>query len=228
MDEKVGNSGRRNGGRRNGGRRSGGRRNGGKQGELPEWTNGLAWKACEVVKDLRGFESHTLRVKKLDPSEDLGSVSSSTGSISDEEAMDLALAQARLATEIDNVPVGSVVLLGDRVLSARHNERRQTGDPTAHAEVLALRDAANILDTWHLDDTTLVTTLEPCLMCAGAAVFSRVKRVVFGAFDPKAGAAGTLYNVLVDPRLNHQCEVTSGIKQDECGELLRMFFADRR
>ncbi len=148
--------------------------------------------------------------------------------ISDADAMELALEQARLASEIGNVPVGSVVLLGDRVLAARHNERRQTGDPTAHAEVLALRDAAAALDTWHLDDTTLVTTLEPCPMCAGAAVFSRVKRVVFGAFDPKAGAAGTLYNVLVDPRLNHQCEVTSGIKQEECGELLRLFFADRR
>ena len=153
---------------------------------------------------------------------------STAGTISDEAAMDLALEQARLASEIGNVPVGSVVLLGDRVLAARHNERRQTGDPTAHAEVLALRDAAAILDTWHLDDTTLVTTLEPCPMCAGAAVFSRVKRVVFGAFDPKAGAAGTLYNVLVDPRLNHQCEVTSGIKQEECGEVLSQFFAVRR
>ncbi|HCB34732.1 MAG TPA: tRNA-specific adenosine deaminase [Acidimicrobiaceae bacterium] len=142
--------------------------------------------------------------------------------------MGLALEAGRAAAAAGNVPVGAVVLLGDRVLATRHNERRQTGDPTAHAEVLALRDAAGALDTWHLDDTTLVTTLEPCLMCAGAAVVARVRRVVFGAFDPKAGAAGSLYNVLVDPRLNHQCDVAGGIRAEECGELLSRFFADRR
>lgn len=190
-------------------RRSPDRLVGRRLGELPEWTNGLAWKACEVFIGLRGFESHTLRVN-------------------DSSAMGLALRQARLAAEAGNVPVGAVVLAGDEVLASRHNERRQTGDPTAHAEVLALRDAATALGTWHLDDTTLITTLEPCPMCAGAAVFARVRRVVFGTFDPRAGAAGTLYNVLEDPRLNHQCAVTSGVRQGECGEVLRQFFSARR
>lgn len=146
----------------------------------------------------------------------------------DDDAMRLALAQARVAQDGEEVPVGAVVLKDGEVLASRHNERQRTGDPTAHAEVLALRDAATALGTWRLDGTTVVTTLEPCLMCAGAILASRVARVVFGAFDPKAGAALTLYGVLSDPRLNHQCEVVGGVLADECAAVLSSFFSARR
>lgn len=142
--------------------------------------------------------------------------------------MQLALAEARAAIDHEDVPVGAMVIVGGEVVASRHNERQLTGDPTAHAEVLALRDAAAAAGAWRLDDATLVVTLEPCPMCAGAAVNSRVGRVVFGAYDPKAGAAATLYNILVDPRLNHQAEVRGGVMADECGEILTTFFADRR
>ena len=143
--------------------------------------------------------------------------------------MELALAEARRAIEHEDVPVGAVILRdGGAVVASRHNERQLTGDPTAHAEVLALRDAAEAAGTWRLDDCTLVVTLEPCAMCAGASVNARVGRVVFGAYDPKAGAAATLYNLLVDPRLNHQADVTGGVRADECGEVLSDFFAARR
>jgi len=148
--------------------------------------------------------------------------------MTDEEAMELALAEARRAIDHEDVPVGAVVLRGGEVIASRHNERQLTGDPTAHAEVLALRDAADAAGTWRLDDHTLVVTLEPCAMCAGAAVNARVGRVVFGAYDPKAGAAATLYNLLVDPRLNHQAEVTGGVGAEECGDILSDFFAARR
>jgi len=149
--------------------------------------------------------------------------------MTDEEAMELALAEARRAIEHEDVPVGAVILRdGGAVVASRHNERQLTGDPTAHAEVLALRDAAEAAGTWRLDDCTLVVTLEPCAMCAGASVNARVGRVVFGAYDPKAGAAATLYNLLVDPRLNHQADVTGGVRADECGEVLSDFFAARR
>lgn len=143
--------------------------------------------------------------------------------------MELALAEARRAIEHEDVPVVAVILRdGGAVVASRHNERQLTGDPTAHAEVLALRDAAEAAGTWRLDDCTLVVTLEPCAMCAGASVNARVGRVVFGAYDPKAGAAATLYNLLVDPRLNHQADVTGGVGADECGEVLSDFFAARR
>lgn len=143
--------------------------------------------------------------------------------------MELALAEARRAIEHEDVPVGAVILRdGGAVVASRHNERQLTGDPTAHAEVLALRDAAEAAGTWRLDDCTLVVTLEPCAMCAGASVNARVGRVVFGAYDSKAGAAATLYNLLVDPRLNHQADVTGGVRADECGEVLSDFFAARR
>jgi len=149
--------------------------------------------------------------------------------MTDEEAMELALAEARRAIEHEDVPVGAVILRdGGAVVASRHNERQLTGDPTAHAEVLALRDAAEAAGTWRLDDCTLVVTLEPCAMCAGASVNARVGRVVFGAYDSKAGAAATLYNLLVDPRLNHQADVTGGVRADECGEVLSDFFAARR
>ena len=146
-----------------------------------------------------------------------------------DDAMRLALAQARLAPPAGDVPVGAVVLGPDGcVLAAAHNEREATGDPTAHAEVLALRRAAAARNRWRLDGCTLVVTLEPCTMCAGAAVLARVGRVVYGAVDDKAGAAGSLWDVLRDRRLNHRPEVRGGVLQQECAELLRRFFVEHR
>jgi tRNA(adenine34) deaminase len=142
--------------------------------------------------------------------------------------MGLALEEAAGALAHDDVPVGAVVLRDGAVVARRHNEREKTGDPTAHAEVLALRDAAAAVGHWRLDDCTLVVTLEPCVMCAGAVVNGRVGRLVFGAIDPKAGAVGSLYDVPGDRRLNHRPPVTGGVRAAECGELLRSFFAARR
>jgi tRNA(adenine34) deaminase len=143
-------------------------------------------------------------------------------------AMDLALDQARLALVHHDVPIGAVVLRGDDVIAARHNERELTGDPTAHAEVLALRDAARAIGSWRLDGCTLVVTLEPCVMCAGAAQLARVDGVVYGAVDMKAGALGSLYNVGTDARLNHEYTVVSGVRAAESIDLLSRFFADLR
>jgi tRNA(adenine34) deaminase len=149
--------------------------------------------------------------------------------VTDEEAMGIALEEARLAAGHDDVPVGAVVLdPAGELIARRHNEREATGDPTAHAEILALRDAAATLGSWRLGDTTLVVTLEPCPMCAGAVVAGRVGRVVFGAADPKAGATGSLYNLCVDPRLNHEAVVRHGVRAAEATELLTAFFAERR
>lgn len=145
-----------------------------------------------------------------------------------DQAMGEAIETAAMAVEAGDVPVGAVVLREREILARRHNEREATGDPTAHAEILALRDAARSLGSWRLEGLTLVVTLEPCTMCAGALVNSRIDRVVFGAADPKAGACGSLYNVCVDPRLNHQVEVVPAVRSDECGELLTSFFATRR
>ena len=142
--------------------------------------------------------------------------------------MGLALKEAETAITHGDVPVGAVVVVGDRVVASRHNERERTGDPTAHAEILALRDAALALGTWRLSEVTVVVTLEPCPMCAGALVAARVGRLVFGATDPKAGACGSLYQLCHDPRLNHELPVTSGLLADEAGELLVRFFAGRR
>ena len=142
--------------------------------------------------------------------------------------MDLALSEARLAAEGGDVPVGAVALVKGIVVAARHNERERAGDPTAHAEVLALRDAATSVGGWRLSDVTLVVTLEPCPMCAGALVAARVRRVVFGATDPRAGACGTLYNLCTDPRLNHEVEVVGGVAAAACRDLLTSFFELRR
>lgn len=143
--------------------------------------------------------------------------------------MRLALAQAARASPAGDVPVGAVVLSPDgSVLSTGHNEREMTGDPTAHAEVLAIRRAAAELGAWRLTGCTLVVTLEPCTMCAGALVQSRVARVVYGALDEKAGAAGSLWDVVRDRRLNHRPEVIHGVLADECSQLLTDFFRDRR
>ncbi|MFG2498210.1 tRNA adenosine(34) deaminase TadA [Streptomyces sp. NPDC048441] len=144
--------------------------------------------------------------------------------------MRLALAEAELAVQGGDVPVGAVVLSpdGTTVLAAGHNEREATGDPTAHAEVLAVRRAAAALGEWRLTGCTLVVTLEPCTMCAGALVQSRVDRVVYGARDEKAGAAGSLWDVVRDRRLNHRPEVIEGVLSEEAAEQLTRFFRDGR
>ena len=148
---------------------------------------------------------------------------------SDLDVMRLALDRARLALATGDVPVGAVVV-GPQgaVVGEGHNAREADGDPTAHAEVLALRAAAERLSRWRLDDCTLFVTLEPCLMCAGAIILARVPRVVFGAWDPKAGASGSQWDVLRDRRVNHRPEVVGGVLEAECGALLREFFATQR
>lgn len=147
-----------------------------------------------------------------------------------EHLMDRALDEARAALAHDDVPVGAVVadLESGTVLAARHNERERLADPTAHAEILALRDAARARGSWRLDGCALVVTLEPCPMCAGAAVAARVDEVVFGATDPKGGALGSLYDLGRDARLNHHCAVRGGVRATEAAALLREFFASRR
>jgi tRNA(adenine34) deaminase len=147
---------------------------------------------------------------------------------SDDALMGMALEEARAAAEAGEVPVGAVVAAEGRVVARRGNERERTGDPTAHAEVLALRDAAAVLGDRRLRDVTLAVTLEPCPMCAGAAWAAQVGRIVFGADDPRAGATGSLYNVAVDVRLNHTSEVVAGVRADEAAALLTDFFVGRR
>jgi tRNA(adenine34) deaminase len=156
------------------------------------------------------------------------SIDAAAGGLDDDAAMKMALVEAELAELHDDVPVGAVTLLGGRVIAARHNERELKGDPTAHAEMLVLADTAAALGSWRLDGVTLVVTLEPCPMCAGGLVSARIGRVVFGAADPKAGACGTLYNLCADPRLNHQVDVTAGVRADQASGLLTGFFARRR
>lgn len=146
----------------------------------------------------------------------------------DTELMTRALDEARRALDHDDVPIGALVVVDGAIVASAHNERERLGDPTAHAELLAIRAAAEAVGRSRLDGATLVSTLEPCPMCAGAALLARIGRVVFGAEDPKAGALGTLYNLGADPRLNHEFEVRPRILQDECGALLSEFFAGRR
>lgn len=153
---------------------------------------------------------------------------SPTRTVTDEELVVLALQEARSAPAHGDVPVGAVVWHRGDVIARRHNERELQGDPTAHAEVLALRDAAAALGTWRLGGATLVVTLEPCPMCAGAALAARVDRIVFGAADPKAGACGSLYNLAADPRLNHEIDLAHGLLAGEAARLLQEFFAARR
>ena len=143
--------------------------------------------------------------------------------------MGLALDQARQALSTADVPIGAVVVGPDgNIIGTGRNEREATGDPTGHAEMVAIRAAARALGSWRLEDCTLVVTLEPCTMCAGAAVLARIPRVVFGAWDPKAGAAGSVFDVLRERRLNHWVEVFPGVREDECGALLREFFGAQR
>jgi len=142
--------------------------------------------------------------------------------------MALALEEAEAAAAHGDVPIGAVALRGPDVIARRHNERELRADPTAHAELLALRDAATAVGSWRLADVTLVVTLEPCPMCAGALVASRTARLVFGAADPRAGACGSLYNLCTDPRLNHELPVTGGVLAERAAGLLETFFAERR
>ncbi len=148
--------------------------------------------------------------------------------MNDDELMALALAEARAAPAHGDVPVGAVVWHDGDVIARRHNERELSGDPTAHAELLAVRDAAARLGRWRLDGATVAATLEPCPMCAGALQQARVARVIFGADDPKAGALGSLYNLGADPRLNHEFEVVPWVRADECAALLQKFFSELR
>jgi tRNA(adenine34) deaminase len=142
--------------------------------------------------------------------------------------MALAIERAREAERHGDVPIGAVVARGDEVLAAAGNERELRADPTAHAEVLAIRAAAEALGGWRLPGTTLYVTLEPCAMCAGAIVLARIPSVIFGAPDPKAGAAGSVLDVLAEPALNHRSEVSGGVLEAECADLLRGFFAAKR
>lgn len=148
--------------------------------------------------------------------------------MTDEELMQAALAEARAALAHDDVPIGAVVARGDEILARARNERELRSDPTAHAEVLALRAASEAVGSWRLDGCTMFVTLEPCLMCAGALLLARVDRVVYGPQDPRAGAAYSLYNVLDDPRLNHRVQIATGVCEEESATLLRSFFEGRR
>jgi tRNA(adenine34) deaminase len=148
--------------------------------------------------------------------------------IDDEGMMRRALDEARRCLDHSDVPIGAVVSKGGEVVAGAANERELRQDPTAHAEVLALRAASERLGTWRLEGCSLYVTLEPCAMCAGAVVLARVERVVFGAADPKAGFVGSLGDLVRDPRLNHRAEVASGVLAEESGELLRSFFRERR
>ena len=139
-----------------------------------------------------------------------------------------ALEEARRCLGWGDVPIGAVLARGERVLASAGNERERRGDPTAHAEILSLRGAAEAEGTWRLDGCTLYVTLEPCAMCAGAVVLSRIDRLLYGASDPKAGFAGSLGDLVRDPRLNHKVEVVTGVLAEECGDLLRAFFQQRR
>ena len=146
-----------------------------------------------------------------------------------ERLMRIALQEAELAAAEGEIPVGAVIARGDEIIAVAHNARERLRDPTAHAEMLVLRrGAAALRDAWRLEDCTLVVTLEPCAMCAGALVNARVGRLVFGAFDPKAGAVASVFDVVRDPRLNHRVEVVSGVFAEACGAVLRDFFEDHR
>lgn len=139
-----------------------------------------------------------------------------------------ALRQAEQAMQEDEVPVGAVIVQGDRVIAAAHNQRETLHDPTAHAEMIAITQAAQAIGDWRLEGCTLYVTLEPCIMCSGAILQARIPVVVYGATDPKAGAVGSLYNLLSDSRLNHRCQIVPGVLADRCGSILTAFFQAQR
>lgn len=148
--------------------------------------------------------------------------------MTDEELMRVALEEAQLSLEDDDVPIGAVVARGSEIIARAHNQRELRNDPTAHAEILALREAAEAIGSWRLGGLTMYVTLEPCAMCAGGLVLARIDRLVYGPADPRAGAALSLYNIPQDPRLNHEVEITTGVLEEECAVLLRNFFGARR
>jgi tRNA(adenine34) deaminase len=156
------------------------------------------------------------------------SIGTVTAVISDDDLMAIALEEAAAAAAHGDVPIGAVVAVDGQIVARRHNEREARPDPTAHAEILALADAAAAVGSWRLTDATLVVTLEPCPMCAGALVAGRVGRLVYGAADLKAGAVGSLYNLCSDPRLNHEVPWTAGVRAEESAALLTGFFTERR
>ena len=145
-------------------------------------------------------------------------------STQDEQLMRLALEEAAQAPGIGEVPIGALIVQGDLVIARAHNRREVWQDPTAHAEIVAIRAAASTVGSWRLTDTTLYVTLEPCAMCIGASILARISRVVFGARDPKAGACGSLFDLSAEPRLNHRVLVTGGVLEEECGAMLQHFF----
>ena len=146
----------------------------------------------------------------------------------DERFMKAAIEAAKIAEENGDVPIGAVIVGKNKIIGRAYNQREQLADPTAHAEIIALTQAAAALENWHLNGCTIYVTLEPCPMCAGALVLSRMDRLVYGCDDPKAGACGSLYNIVTDERLNHRLEVTSGVLQEQCRQQLQEFFAKRR
>ena len=146
----------------------------------------------------------------------------------DEKFMKLAIEQAEIAEENGDVPIGAVIVYQGQIVGKAYNQRQQLADPTAHAEIIALTQAAEAVGNWRLEGCTMYVTLEPCCMCAGALVNARIDRLVYGCDDPKAGAVKSLYNIVTDGRLNHRVEVTSGVMADECGKLLQEFFQRRR
>jgi tRNA(adenine34) deaminase len=144
------------------------------------------------------------------------------------EFMQIAIDQARIAEENGDVPIGAVIIHNNQIIGKAYNQREQLQDPTAHAEIIALTQAAAFLKSWRLTDCTIYVTLEPCCMCAGALVLARISRLVYGCDDPKTGAVKSLYNIVQDERLNHIVEVTSGVLTNECSELLQNFFQKKR
>ena len=150
------------------------------------------------------------------------------GLMTHDHYMRLALAEAEQALAENEVPVGAVIVQGERVIAAAHNQREMLHDPTAHAEMIAITQAASFLGDWRLVDCTLYVTLEPCIMCCGAILQARIPTVIYGATDPKAGAAGSLFHLLTDERLNHRCRVEPGNLARECGEILSQFFQSQR
>jgi tRNA(adenine34) deaminase len=146
----------------------------------------------------------------------------------DDDFMAEALKEARLALAEDEVPVGTVIVQGGRIVARAHNQRERLNDPTAHAEMIALTQASSSAGRWRLTDMTIYVTLEPCAMCAGALVLARMGRLVFGTRDPKAGACGSVYNIVQDARLNHRVELTEGVLEQQCSDLLKQFFQKRR
>jgi len=153
---------------------------------------------------------------------------SALGGLTEQKYMRMAIEAARIAEENGDVPIGAVIVYKDQIIGKAYNQREQLADPTAHAEIIALTQAASALENWHLNNCTMYVTLEPCPMCAGALVLARMDRLVYGCDDPKSGACGSLYNIAQDGRLNHRLEVTAGVLEKECREQLQNFFERRR